>query len=110
MGILYLRRQIPAATTDQSTFILVEYIPVTAQGGVSAPFVTGKRHKTARFIEGTRGVVYGRPEVVGDLKIIALMATDIKQAVVPRKGEIVVNRIRADRLFGLPMYVRPIPT
>ena len=49
------------------------------------------------------------PKTVRNLEIIALVSAGVEEAEVASKTKIVINGIRSDGLFALPMQVGPIP-
>ncbi len=80
---------------------------VPTKAGIARPFISGDGHKPAILVIGRGQFIQMRPEIIGNLKIIALMTSNIQKRLVARKVEIFAGGANADRLATLGVHIAP---
>ena len=93
---------------DGAALAAEEDVAVAAHAGVARPLVAGQADEAAGLVELGRQPVELRPERVGDLEVVALVADDVDEGQVARVAEIALRRAHADGLAALPVQVAPI--
>ena len=101
-------KQGAGAAADGPAFFPEDHVAVPAQSGIAAPFPTGKGHQAFRFMELAGGGLDLPPEAVGDLKVVALVGTDVQEGVVAGKAEVVPDGIGSDGFLALAVEIGPI--
>ena len=96
-----------AAAADDSSFVFEEDVSVAAESCVATPLPTGEDDEASIPVESGGCFVDGLPEIVGDLKVIALMPTDIDECAIASEAKVSIDCVRADSFFALAVDVRP---
>ena len=98
----------PAGSVDGAALVPVPDVVVAPEGSVARPLVAGQGDETAGLVELGGQLIELSPERVGDLEIVALMATDIEKRPVTGECEVVAGGVGADGLFALSVEVAPV--
>jgi hypothetical protein len=93
---------------DRLPFFEVQHIPVTPKAGIARPFVSGKCDESMILVKFEREIVQLRPELVGYLKVVALVSGRIEKCEIPCEGMKLACRVSADGFLGLPMQIAPL--
>ena len=86
----------------------MQHVTVTAEPGIARPFPTGEDDKFIVLGELSGKLVEVLPKCRGDLEVIALMNTNIKEGFVAGKIIEIPRRVCADGFFRLAVQITPI--
>ena len=83
-------------------------VVVAAERRVRRPLVTEERDELARVVEVPDRLLDLRPELVGDLEVVAGVRGEVEERTVTRVIEVLLDGPGPDRLAGLPVQVAPV--
>ncbi len=94
-------------TVDGLAFVPVMHVAIAADGRVGGPLVSWNAHEPARHVEHACEVVQSAPECACDLEVVALVPHHVDVGLVAPEGEVLMRRIRTERLVRLAVRVTP---
>jgi len=106
--VRHIRHLCMGGANDRPPLIAIEHIPITSNGRIGRPLVTGNTDKCAGLIEPRRHLIELIPKITGDLKVIALMRADIEEGPIATEQEILFGSVRTECLIRLPMQIAPV--